>query len=114
MLTADFIAFAAFNAVVFIIQIIELQLYEFHLRMIRQNLIQKRRLVMERQPHMSELPLRLQIQRCLICIALLVMLVVVSVLRMHQIEIEIIHTTDFQLVIQDHANVFLRSEIAFR
>ena len=114
MLAAHVIAFAAFDAFVFIIQIIELQLHEFHLRMIRENLVQNRRLVVERQPHMADLALRLQLQRRLIRVAFLVVIVVVAVLRMHQVEVEIIDAANLQLLVKHHADVLLRLEIAFR
>ena len=88
VLLAHLIALAALHRRIVIIQIVELQLHHLDLRILRQNLLQKLRRVVEGYSHMAHFALRLQREGRFIGMALLKMTESVLILGVHQIEVE--------------------------
>ena len=104
---ADLIAFPALHGRIFIVQVVKLDLYHFHLRVLGQNLFQHLRTVMEGDAKMPDFTLRLQFQRRLIGTALFEVSEVVRALGVHQIEVEIVDTAGVQLALKQRPDILL-------
>ena len=110
MLPADLIAGSALNPGVIVVGVVELNLHGFHLGVLRQNLIQHFRAVMEGKTHMAHLALGLQGEGSLIGAALFVMGIILRALGVHQVEVEIIHPAGLQLAFKEGSDIRLGFE----
>ena len=111
VLFADLIDLAAFHRSIFIICIVELDLDDLDLRMLRQNHVQDICLVMEGDAEMADQSFLLQRIAGLISLTALILLVVVPVLGVHQVEVEIIYPAKLQLAFNKRADVLLPVEV---
>ncbi len=114
VLFTDFVDLAAFHGRIFIIHVIELDLDDLDLRMLRQNHVQDVRLVMEGDSEMANQPFLLQRITGLISPAALVFLIVVPVLGVHQVEVKIVNTAQLKLPFDKRTDVFLLIEVGCR
>lgn len=112
VLAADFIALAALDGDVVIVQIVELDLHDLDLRVLGQNLVEHLSAVMERDAHVAHLALGLQLERRLVGAAVLEVLVVCRPLRVHEVEVEIVNAAGFELALEEGADVRLGLEEA--
>ena len=74
---------------------------------LRQNLIQELRPVVEGQAHMADLPLRLQLEGGLVGAAGLVLGVALPVLGVHQVEVKVVHAAVMELLLKKRTDVLL-------
>ena len=123
VLHADLVAFAALHLRVVVIRVVELELHRLDRRILRQNLLQHLRAVVEGDADVANPALRLQRERRLIRAAGLEVAVVLRALRVHQVKIEIRHATGFELAFKQRPDVrlalkkaprqFVRQHVAF-
>ena len=114
VLHADLVAFAALHLRVVVIRVVELELHRLDRRILRQNLLQHLRAVVEGEADVANPALRLQHERRLIRAALLEVVIVDKTLRVHQIEVEILDAADLELALEKRADVCLGLEIVRR
>ena len=94
-----------------VIQIVELDLYHLDLGILRQDLLQHLRSVVEGNAHMAHLPLLFQGKGRLISAAALKVLEDLRALGVHQIVIEIFHAAGGKLALKQRTDVLLLLEI---
>ncbi len=114
MFPGHLIHLAAFHRCIIVIQIIELDLHDFNLRILRQDAVQDIRLIMETDAHMPDPAFFFQFKCCFISTAPLELVIICQALGMHQIKIEIIHTAPLQLFLEEWADILLFLKIRFR
>ena len=107
VLHADLVAFAALHLRIVVIRVVELELHRLDRRILRQNLLQHLRAVVEGEADVANPALRLQCERRLIRAAGLEVAVVLRSLRMHQVKIEIRHATGFELTFKQRPDIRL-------
>lgn len=91
-----------------IIQIIKLDLHHFDLGVLGQDLLQHICPIMERDSEVTDLPFLFQLQRSFISTAFFKESKIVRALRMHQIEVKIIHAARLQLTLKKRTDVLFR------
>ena len=111
MLLADFIDLAALNGCVLIINIVELDLNDLNLRMLRQDHIQYIRLIVEGNSHVPDQTFFFELISSLICPAACELFIIVLILRMHQIKVKILNAAPCKLLFKEGADVLLFLEI---
>ena len=95
--TTNLVALAALDPGIVVVHIVELDLNYLYVRIFRKDLIKDFRLVVERKPDMADFSFRLELERGLVSPAGLERLVILTVLRMHQVEVEVVHSTGLKL-----------------
>ena len=110
MLHTDLVAGLALDGGVFIVQVVKLELNDFDLGILRQDLVQELRGIVKGQPYMANLSLGFQLEGLLIGPALLVVVVVLLALSMHQVKVKIVHTAVRQLRLKQRAHIRLGFE----
>ena len=93
------------------VNIVKLYLHEFHEGFLCEDHVQHVRLVVERQAHVAQFAFLLQLVRHFIGVAGLVLFVVPAVLGVHEIEVEILHAADLQLLVHERADIRLGLEV---
>ena len=111
MLYSDFIASAGLNPLAFPVQIIDLQLNKFHLRMLRQDLIQQLGAAVERESGMFNQPCRLFIQKPAEAVQLLIFRQHGSFNAVDQIVVKIGDAGFLKLFVEDPVPVFQKIDI---
>ena len=114
MLAADFVALAALDGGIVKVGVVELNLHDLDLRVLGQDLFENLRPVVERNAEVADLALFFELQHRLICAALLEILENFGILRVHQIEVEVVHAADFQLALKKWPDVLLLFKIRHR
>ena len=99
MLAADLVALPGLHGGILVIDIVELNLDDLNLGILGENLIQNLGLVVEGNAEMADFPLVPKRHDRFVGVNLLVSCEQVLILGVHQIEIEIIHTAGFQLLL---------------
>ena len=107
MPAADLIAFACLNLRVVQINIIQLKLHDLRLRIFREDLIEHLGGVVERDADVLYSALRFQLKGCLVGSAALEFLKNVLALRVHEIEVKILHAAGFELALKERTYVLL-------
>ena len=110
VLPADLVAPAALHGGIVVVHIVELQLHGLELRVFGQDAVEHLRAVVERDADMAHLALGLERERRFIGAAGLEMLKIFHALRVHQIEVEIVHAAGGELAFKKGADVRLRFE----
>ena len=111
VLSAHFIALSGLNSGILVVEIIELDLHDLDLRILGQNTFQHLRRVMEGNPDMPDLSLLFQVERRLIGAAAPELFKIFTRLRVHQIEVEILHAACLELALKEGTDVLLFLEI---
>ena len=111
MFSAHFIAFAALHADIVIIQIIELNLNNLNLRILRKNRIQHLCPVMKGYAEMPNLSLFFQFNCGFVRVSLFKISEARLVLCMHKVEIEIINSAKLKLTFEKRPNIVVCFEI---
>ena len=106
-LAAHFVALAALDGSVLIVHIVELDLHRVHFGIGRKDALQNFRFVVEGEPDAAHLPLCFEGKRRLIGAAALVLFKVVTILRVHEIEVEVLHAARLKLAFEEGADVLL-------
>ena len=114
MLAADFINLAALYGNVLVVKVVELYLNYLDFRILSEYTVQYSCLVMERQSHMADLSLRLEIECGLICAALLEELKVFCILRVHQQKVKVFNSACLKLRIDQRSDILFRLEVRVR
>ena len=109
----DAVRGAALHRRILEVHIVELNLYDLDLRVFVQNLIEHPRAVVEGHADMAYLALCFQGKGSLIGTARLEMLEAFCILRVHQIEVKVLHTAGRKLRFKQWANVLLFFELVF-
>ena len=107
---ADLIAGAALDSEIVVVRVVEPDLDGFDLRIVRQDLLEHLRAVMERAAHMADLALGLEGKGRLIGAAGLEMQIVARALRVHQVEVKILDAAGLELLLKQRADVRLGLE----
>ena len=108
---AHFVALVALDGSILIVHIVELDLHRVHFGIGRKDALQNFRFVVEGEPDAADLPLCFESKRRLIGAAALVFFKVVAILRVHEIEVEVLHAARFKLTLEEGADVLLFVEI---
>ena len=114
VLLADLVALAALDGGVVVVHVVELDLHHLDVRIVRQDLLQHLRPVVEGNAHVANFALCLQREGRLIGPALLVVGVVAGTLGVHQVEVKVIYTAGIQLALEEGADVRLGLEVVGR
>ena len=109
---AHLVAQAALDTGVVIVGVVELDLHHLDLGIGGEDLLQHLRPVVEGDAHMADLALGLQGEGRLIGPALPEVAEVPGMLRVHQVEIEVLHAAGLQLALKEGADVCLGLEVA--
>ena len=107
MFLANLITLAALDSRIIVIHIVKLYLDNLNLRVLCQNLFQNIRRIMEGDTEVSEFPLCFQFQSSFIGFTAFEESESFGVLRVHEVEIKIVHTTGCKLLFKKRANIFL-------
>ena len=107
---ADLIAGAALDGGIVVVRVVEPDLDGFDLRIVRQDLLEHLRAVMERDAHMADLALGLEGKGRFIGAAGLEMRIVARALRVHQVEVKILDAAGLELLLKQRADVRLGLE----
>ena len=113
VLHTDLIALAALHRGVVVVQVVELDLHDLDLRILGQDLLEHLGAVVERNADVTHLALGLERECGLIRAARLEVRIVERALRVHQIEIKILHAAGGELLFQYGTNVCLGLKIVF-
>ena len=111
VLYAHIVARAALNSGIVIIKIIELKLNHLYFWMFAQNPVQHLCTVMKRDAEMTDLALLFKRISRLIGVAALKLFIHNRVLRVHEVEVKIIHTACFKLTVKQWYDVILTLKI---
>ena len=111
MLIADLDALSALNSLVFIVDVVDLKLYELNLGMLRQNLIEIISSVVVAHSEMSDVSIILELEYLCKCIALGEVIIVALVYRVNEIEVEILNTACLKLRHEKRSDIILCLEI---
>ena len=111
VLLADLVDLAAFDRRVLVVHIVELNLHNLDLRMLRKDPVEHLRLVVEADAEVADLSLRFQLEARLVRLAAHKLRVIVLVLRVHQIEVEVVHAAPCELLLEERADVLLLLKI---
>ena len=106
VLAANFVTQAALHIGIIVVRIVKLQLDEFQLGAVSQNLIQYFGTVMEGHTHMAQLAFGFQLLSNVIGLCFGEHTVTVGAQGMHQIKIKIFHTAGLQLIFHQTADAF--------
>ena len=107
MAAADLVAPAALNRGVVVVKVVELELHDLDLRILRKNLLQHLRTVVEGNADMPNFSLLLEGKGGLIGAVLLKIVKFIGILRMHQVKVEVFHPAGGKLRLEKRANLRL-------
>ena len=108
MFAADLIAQTALHDGVVVVHIVELDLHHLDLGVLRQDMVQHLRPVMERDAHMANLALGFQGEGGLIGPVRFEIGELLLVLGVHEIKVKVVHAAGLQLTLEEGADVRLR------
>ena len=107
MLSAHLVALFRLDRGVVIICIVELYLHYIYFGVIGEDFIKKFRIIVEGKAYVLYLSFSLQLLRYLISTAKLIFSVIISVLRVHKVEIEVFDSARFKLTFKCRADILL-------
>ena len=107
---ADLVASAALHGGIVVVGVVELDLHDLNLRIVRQDLLEHLRPVVKRDADVAHLALGLEGEGRLIGVTCLEVRIVARALRVHEIEVEILDAAGGQLALEKRADVLLGLE----
>ena len=105
VLAAHLVTFFGLHRRIFEIDVVQLDLHDFHLRIFGQDLVKHFRRIVERNTHVLHLSRRFQLERMLVRVAFFIFLEYAFALRVHQIKIEILHPAGLELFFKQRQNI---------